>query len=136
MKHNYNQKCKEELHLLYFHDGKMETMAIDDEKLMAQVRRIFGVKEKPKRVWSPWEDYGVTTVGLTTHTLSWRSNGKEVQVRTKGFPKNGWKDRWITASAKCHPSDKYDYLVGRALAAYRLTAKLYAEGAERYAKEL
>ena len=66
MKHNYNQKCKEELHLLYFHDGKMETMAIDDEKIMAQVRRIFGVKEKPKRVWSPWKDYGNTVVGLTT----------------------------------------------------------------------
>lgn len=132
MKHNYNQKCKEELHLLYFHDGKMETMAIDDEKIMAQVRRIFGVKEKPKRVWSPWKDYGNTVVGLTTYTLSWRSNGKEIQVRTKSY----LKDRWITASAKCHPSDKYDYSVGRALAAYRLTAKLYAERAERYAKKL
>ena len=132
MKHNYNQKCKEELHLLYFHDGKTETLAIDDEKIMEQVRKIFGVKEKPKRVWSPWKDYTVTTVGLTTYTLAWRTNGKEIQVRTKSYH----KDRWITASAKCHPSDKYDYSVGRVLAAYRLIAKLYADRAERYAKKL
>ena len=130
--HNYNKKCKEKLHLLYFHDEKMETIEIDDEKIMAQVRRIFGVKEKPKRVWSPWKDYGTTTVGWVTYTLSWRSNGKEIQVRTKSC----LEDRWITASAKCHPSDNYDQTVGRALAVYRLTAKLYAERAERYAKKI
>lgn len=132
MNHNYNKKCKEELHLLYFHDGKMETMSINDERIMEQVRRIFGVKEKPKRVWSPWQGYGDAVVGLTTYTISWRSNGKEIQVRTKSYS----KDRWITASAKCHPSDKYDYHVGRALATYRLMEKLYAETVERYAKKL
>ena len=132
MKHNFNKKCKEELLLLYFHDGKMETMAIDDEKIISQVRKIFGVKEKPKRVWSPWQDYTVKTVGLTSYICSWRGNGKEVQVRTKNY----FGDRWITASAKCHPSDKYDYTVGCALAEYRLTAKLYEDRAERYAKKL
>ena len=132
MKHNYNKKCKEELHLLYFHDGKMDAFVIDDEKIMSEVREIFGVKEKPKRVWSQWEDYSYTTVGLMTYALSWRSNGKETQVRTKSC----LNDRWITASAKCHPSDNYDQSVGRSLALYRLTAKLYAERAERYAKKL
>lgn len=132
MKHNYNNKCKEELHLLYFHDGKTEAFVIDDEKIMSDVRKIFGVKEKPKRVWSQWEDYGFMTVGLTTYSILWRSNGKETQVRTK----SSLGDRWITASAKCHPSDKYDPSSGRSLAVCRLTAKLYAERAERYAKKL